>query len=656
MPLLNRRGDEPGTEAPKEVLERIKRGETKLERGASKRMVCWKFWRGEHYFYVDKDNYLASQGTVRGEQAKPNHRVRKAHNLIFDFVEHDVSLAVSRIPAYEVGPSTMDAEDVSAAKLSEKILRYGYEKWDVKSATEAVVRHCEVAKMGFCRPYFDKHLNEICLKVYGLNEVSWEPGLRFRESPWLMIQQARLVDQVMQEEGYIGGKLEPDAKHADMNYTQKSKDSEKLVLVTDYLERPTPGNPSGRWITVANKRQILEERTYPLLNGRGETINEPVLRDLSYAPDPDADEDVGLVEQLLDPMRTYNDAANKESEWKNLAMNPQVVIRNGVWRGPKLNDEPGMVYRMVGSSAEAQWREVPAMPPGLGQIKDSARSEMAQIAAQNDIPSQVESGKAITALIERDQSRRANFISRLAEFYSRVGSDCLALAQQFYTEEKILTLRGRFGPELETGFRGANLRDQTDVTVRPGSIEPRTKAMIEQRVMNYAQLGWISPEAAMAAIDGGTAESLASSYELDVERANLVIEKIRMGPDVLFAVPPRLMTDPMTGMQREVPGYMPRPEIDNLRIHKAVVSDWMKTTDFDRLDPAMQAAAMEYLAAVEQGLTQEKIKEAQEQQAMAASLGMGNAAAPQGASPLPSLPGMNGQSGGQPAQGPPQRG
>jgi hypothetical protein len=189
------------------------------------------------------------------------------------------------------------------------------------------------------------------------------------------------------------------------------------------------------------------------------------------------------------------------------------------------------------------------------------------------------------------------------------------------------------------------------VTVRPGSIEPRTKAMIEQRVMNYAQLGWISPEAAMAAIDGGTAESLASSYELDVERANLVIEKIRMGPDVLFAVPPRLMTDPMTGMQREVPGYMPRPEIDNLRIHKAVVSDWMKTTDFDRLDPAMQAAAMEYLAAIEQGLTQEKVKEAQEQQAMAASLGMGNAAAPQGSSPLPSLPATNG---GQPQERQPQ--
>src|SRR5438046_1776854 len=123
MPLLSR-NSAPGVEPDKQVLERLKRGEGKLRRGAAMRSVCWKFWRGEHYFYVDKDNYLAKQGTVRGEQAKPSHRIRKSHNLIFDFIEYDTSVAVQRVPTYEVSPSTMDPEDVSAAKLSEKVLRY----------------------------------------------------------------------------------------------------------------------------------------------------------------------------------------------------------------------------------------------------------------------------------------------------------------------------------------------------------------------------------------------------------------------------------------------------------------------------------------------------------------------------------------------------
>jgi hypothetical protein len=39
----------------------------------------------------------------------------------------------------------------------------------------------------------------------------------------------------------------------------------------------------------------------------------------------------------------------------------------------------------------------------------------------------------------------------------------------------------------------------------------------------------------MAAIEGGTGEKLIESYELDVARANLMLQKILAGPEVLFA-------------------------------------------------------------------------------------------------------------------------
>jgi hypothetical protein len=340
---------------------------------------------------------------------------------------------------------------------------------------------------------------------------------------------------------------------------------------------------------------------------------------------------MGLVKHLLDAQRTYNDCTNKQLEWKNLALNPQVIIQNGEF-AQQLTDEPGAVFHATGSG-EIIWRPVPPVPSELSAIKEEAKVDMAQIAAQNDIPSAVTSARGIQALIEKDQNRRQPFIADLAEFHSRLMRHCLYLVQRHYTEERLLKVRGRFGPELVSDFLGAQLRGQADVTVLPGSIEPRTREAIEQKILAFADRGWISPEAAMAAINGGTAETLVESYELDVARANLMIQKIKAGPEALFGQPPRLENG------QEVPAWMPRP-FDNVAVHKAVFADWMKTQEFDTATPDVQEAAQLYYAGCEQIEQQQAFAAAQMQTAMAEQQGMQNAARPQDGKPMPDQPGI----------------
>jgi hypothetical protein len=88
--------------------------------------------------------------------------------------------------------------------------------------------------------------------------------------------------------------------------------------------------------------------------------------------------------------------------------------------------------------------------------------------------------------------------------------------------------------------------------------------------------GFVSPEAAMAAINGGTGEKLIESYELDVARANLILQKILAGPEVLFAEP---IVDPT-----QPPSWAPRP-FDNVGVHMHVFGDYMKTPDYDMQPP-----------------------------------------------------------------------
>lgn len=651
---------------PAKVQERISRGRNRMRQGSAKRNECLKFWRSEQYFWTDQKGNLNSLPTTTNyyeQSGKPPQRQRTTRNLIFDVVEREVALSTSRVPSYQVSPSTTDPEDIGAARLAEKVALYGYDKWHIRAATEEVVRYAVIADEGFAWPYFDNQvgpfikganvgIGDVRIRVFGPNEVYWEPGLNFEDSRWHAVEQARDPETIYQMEGYTGGKLTPDAQGSE-SLTSESTPEAKLVLVTEYLERPCPEYPQGRWIVIANGRVVVPERPYPCADYDGEPIDEPILHKLSYARDPDSDRDQGLVRHLLDAQRTINAAASKSVEWLVLALNPQLLIRNGgLAKGQRLTDEPGAVYNVVGNG-EMEWRPVPPVPQELFQIKGQAESDIARIAAQNDIPGNVESARGIQALIERDTSRRAAFIANLAEFHSRLMRHCLYLVARHYTEERLLKIRGRFGPEAIRDFTGSQLRGQVDVRVFPDSIEPRTKQAMEQRIMNYAQLGWVSPEAAMAAINSGTAEGLVESYELDLARANDVIQKIKEGsfmeePSRRVFPGEAVETDPATGEQiqvaEEVPGWIPRP-FDNVRVHKQVFEDFMKTTDYDALDEVGKEAAALYYDTLLKLEAEQTARDQAAQQQMAEGLGMNNAAKPQQAAPLPSLPG---------AQTPPQ--
>ncbi len=655
--------DREGMKPPPLVQDRIKRGRDRMKEDAPYNDECWNFFRGQQYSYVNGERYLVKQSTVTNQDGsgKPRHRIRRVFNLITPVIGHKVSSATSRIPGYEINPSTVDPEDQAAAELAGKVAHYGYEEWGIRRVSVEVVTSALVSKGGFAWPFFDTSIGpfivdeqggvgigDVRIRTFGANEVFWEPGVRFDESRWHAVEQARPVEEIKELPGYLEGDLSEDA--------QSKKGQSELVLVVDYLERPTQKNPQGRWLTIANGRQVVPPKPYPCVNHEGKVLDEPVLHKLSFITDPDSDRDMGLVQHLLDTQRAFNHANSKQAEWTQLALNPQVIVKNGKLR-QKLNDIPGMQYEFWGGG-DVSWRPVPPIPPELQQIKDDARQVMQFIAADQDVPSGVESARGIQALIERDQSVWQEFTANLAEFHSRLMKHALYLVQRHYTEPRLLKIRGRFGTDPIKDFQGADLRGQADVTVYPSSIEPRTRKDIEAKVWAFADRQWISPEQAMAAINSGTAEGLVLSYELDESRATRIISQIRQGPEVLFNQPqvvignePQVVPDPQGGVDPNTgqPAQMPNPEAgkpkwapnwmprynDNIRVWKTTFEDWFKTEEYETLEPGMQEAANQVYSALLQIEAQKQQEAAQAQQMQAEGLGMQNASKPQGPKPMP---------------------
>lgn len=638
--------DTPAVVAPKipaDLDRKLAKGRTHMLRTATLRKECLEFWRGNQYVHRNSANYLVKQGVLI-DSDKPRHRMRQTRNLLIDAVEHEVSASTQRIPGYEVDPSTGDPDKIEAAGVAEKVLRWGYDAWDMGLARERCVALAVVAREAFAWPYFDNQIGpplpdptpdpdmepgetpepgetlcegDIRIRVYTGNQVFWEPGVRFEDSRWHAVEEARPIDQVKLLPGFAGGTLSSDASTSQ---TLQDPSVGNMVMVTDYLERPSPKTPDGLRLTVANGRIICPPEPYPCCEGDGTVVDEPVLHKISRIVDPDNDRDMGLVEHALDAQRVYNDCLNKMVEWKNLALNPQMFLMNGQMK-QRLTDEPGAVFTLLGNSPPI-WRPVPQIPPELSEMMRDAVQFIHDLFAQTDIPAQVSAAQAINALIAADENRRAGWVKRLAEWDSRLARHCLYLVQRFYTEDRIVKVNGMFGPDDPMAFRGADLMGEADVTVDPSSIVPRTRESITQTVMNYAQLGWVNKDDAIYAIEHGTTDMLIQGYELDLAKAWRQIRRIKG----------------MANMQTAADMIPVASQFDDPAVHLYVLGSWMKTQDYEAQPPWVQQAAQQLAGqyqTIQQGQQQQAM---QAQAAQAEQMGAQNATRPAGATPLPSLP------------------
>lgn len=667
LDALRQKDQEDGTKVPGTLKEKLERGRRAMLKDGQEVKLNIKFWRGDQYWYLDNSGqlqFLPLSTNPMGRGGKPSHRIRQRFNFIHQIVEGKVSAATQRVPSYEIVPSTTEPQDVDAARLAEKVALYGYDKWRLRRAITEIVTNALVQREGFIFPYWDpdvgpysdsgesgpQGMGEVRHQVLGATEVYWEPGVPFDDARWYAVEQAKYVGDVAAMDGFDDLPLTPDASTND---NPVKREGEKLVMVTDYLERPSKNRPNGRRVIIANDRVIVPPEDYPLKNHKDEALDEPCLVRLSYVVDPTQDRDRSLVSFLVDPQRTINDCWNKLLEWKNRALNPQMLAPVNSLVSPP-DDVPGAVryYRPTGPNAP-QWEQPPRIPPELFQMLDTAISQMRIIAADVDVQADPNlAARTAQAAIEQSQARWASFLADLAECHSRVMRFDLYLVQRYYVEERLLSIEGMFGPDLIPGFKGADLCGQADVRVGVGSLESRSRTQVTQEAMAFADRGWIGGVEAMAAINGGIADNLYNSWELDVGRANRVMQAIRQNPDNFIELYPDQTREVPTldgmGMpamdpmgkpitQRvEVPWFMPRPGIDKTAVHKEVFSAWMKTTEWDRMSPVQREYGQMYYDALLSMEADEQMEQAQAQQAMAQQQGMGNASMPTKAPAMPS--------------------
>jgi len=622
------------------VAKRLEKGRARHNSLKPGWAECIAFWQGRQFVYRDATSNRVAELETREWGAKPRYRARTVRNRILGFVASEVSMATQRTPQWAVTPSTSEPQDIDAARLGEKVLTYLHDSLNIRARMVDAFTYAVVCGEGFLRPWWNAtggeplppdpnnpdapplYTGELCLEAFGPDQVYWQPGVRFEKSSWHAIDVARPLEDVQQMTGFNGTELRPDAQgHGTFIDGQMHKSASKadMVIVTEYLERPTPANPEGRRLMIANNKIITPPEPYPA-GLRGPDGVLPCILKIAYFPTPDRDRDMGLVEHLIDPQRTLNDAVNKAIEWKNLAISPQWVTGPAGLRDQRTN-EPGAVFRVRGGVDQIKPVEVPAIPDSLFRMADQAIADMEEIASQRGLPAGVEAAKAIQVLVERDNMRRQFIVQALADFYGDLGKTLLWFVQRYFTEPQLLAIQGGIlGLDFIPDFKGADLRDQLSVSVSPTSIESRTREALEQKILTLAQLGWIDKQQGLAAMDSGTLERLILNYELNQAKQQREIHQmIALGGGLPGAKVPTAAS------------------FDDHRVHLAELRTWMLTEAFENSPPQVQEAAQLHDQQHEFFLAQQQAQDLAAQNAQAEALGSANAAKPS-VKPMPSLP------------------
>jgi hypothetical protein len=441
---------QPGVSPPQGITEKVDRGRERMRRDAPTIELCWRFFRDDTYCWVDSKNVLrfTRPRLSVGGGARSRTAFARRLPIIQPIVRHEVSSATQRVPGYEISPSTMDPDDVAAASLAKKVAYYLYDKASIRKVTQQAVTYAVVADMGFAWPYWDN--DNVCIKTFGLNECYWEPGIRFDDSPWHCVEQGMTVASAMQIDDYLGGELAPDASAAAYTDRNRKDGGRNLVTVTEYLERPSPTFPEGRWLTLANGRVIAG-----VGNVGGETVFRPYPCDgdiciipLSYVEDPDSDRNLGLVRFMIDLVRTAQDAWSKQLEWKNRALMPQILAPVGSMKG-RTHRRPGRDQLLqAGRWTGPAVGEGPADSPGAVRPDRPPRQAVRR---RNRSPERdPESGRGRQGDPSPDRARldRTAGVPRLlAEFHSRLMRRCLELFQEYADDKRTLSIRGHSGWE-----------------------------------------------------------------------------------------------------------------------------------------------------------------------------------------------------------------
>ena len=243
-----------------------------------------------------------------------------------------------------------------------------------------------------------------------------------------------------------------------------------------------------RW--TSNKNVLDFAETFPFSDGRMPfAFFQHIPTSGSIWPDC-------VINHIRGPNLEIDKTVSQLIENKDYMANPMwLIATQHKMKGDVRNVAGAIVrYRHVPNVPPPQPVQGLSMPPQVESLLAGLREQILEISGQSEvargkIPSGARSGVAVAYMQEEDDSKIAPTVENMEEAIALMGSLVLERFSQFYSFERIIRFYRRDGVFDVRKFKGADLKNNTDVVCQAGSAMPKSKAARQQYTLELISLG-----------------------------------------------------------------------------------------------------------------------------------------------------------------------
>lgn len=530
-------------------------------------------------------------------------KTRMRVNKILPTIQNRLARLCKSPPRYDVRPKSNSTEDKDASRLGLQIIEDIFDKCHFDEKRQELLMTCQQYGYAFVQTVWDPCLGKPMLNEMGeldgyegdirleilnpfevytdplakrMDDCSWWIKARVKKlsyfverypergklvkagDAWLMSSQYEQRINSLTPAGVTGSNLATQMKNA------------AIELV--YYEKKSKDYPNGRMV-VTDGCVLLEDKELPIGEFDVTKFDDIVVAG-KFASE-------SIVTHLRPIQDQYNMVISKRAEWvRKLLAGKYAIVRGAELANEALNDSTEVLeYDVVPNAPNGGApiaMNIPQIPAYAYNEEERLDKQFDFVSGINEISRGVLPSASIPAagmqfLQEQDETRIGVQTTRNENGYARIGQFILMYAHKFYKMPRILKVAGDGLQYTVKEFVGADLKDNYDVIVIPGSTIPGSKVLRRQEIINAFQMGLFgSPQdpkvtqKVMKMLEFGDTPEIWKTQALDDAQVKKTIDFIKEG---------------------KMP---PLEELDNHMLFIQELNDFRKSDDFDQMDEEKQ--------------------------------------------------------------------
>lgn len=423
------------------------------------------FYLGNQYCYISNSNELLD---IDKRYYWEN---REVYNHIAPVIETRLAKLNKIKPNLSVKPSGNTDKDLYSAKLSKSILQNTIESTSLYSHIATATCWSEITGTSFYKISWNDSLGDtigklndeiikngdISISVCSPFEIYPDSNSCLEVEDCESIIEARALPVKYINEIYKTNIIGEDVdifelnNHSFISGISGKSNITKIIhstkhdhaLLIERYEKPSVKNPNGK-LTIICKDKLLYDGDLPYTLGKNNTKSYPFIKQVS-TKQVACFWGISVIERCIPIQRAYNAIKNKKHEFISRLASGVLSVEDGSVDIDNLEDEglaPGKILIYRNGSTPPKFLDPGTIPTDLEKEEDKLLAEINNLCCVSDVTTNssipgVNSGSALSLLIEQDESRLSLTAEYIRKSIQKIGTFILRMYKEFASNVRL---------------------------------------------------------------------------------------------------------------------------------------------------------------------------------------------------------------------------